>query len=291
VRNQSKKQKTDRPFLHLRGLVLLAVLLAAAVFTVLLVSVVQMRLQIEDADALTRLLTRQEILLIVFFLLVLLMGLAVVLLILVPLRMYTGQITSGKRLPLYGAHEMRYLAKAYNRVYEENRKHYDALRYEAEHDPLTGLLNRGAFDRLWEEHDDQPIALLMLDVDNFKSINDTYGHDVGDKVLKRVAVVLNKNFRASDYPCRVGGDEFAVIMTNITPNLKEVVRGKIETLRKELSLPVSGQPDITICVGAALTPREKTDLDLFKMADVALYRVKNSGKGGYAFYEDIEPEK
>lgn len=208
---------------------------------------------------------------------------ATIFLVLWPLASYTRQIARDERLILTGASELRYLADAYNTIWEENRQRTLHLRNAAERDGLTGLYNRGAYDTLLSEnaHD---IALLIIDVDYFKNVNDTYGHAVGDAVLKKVAHLITHTFRSSDFPCRFGGDEFAVIMTDITPDLRHVVVDKVEHIAHALLDTSDGLPQVTLSVGIAFSGSHEGIDDINQAADKALYVVKERGRNGYAFY-------
>ena len=86
--------------------------------------------------------------------------------------------------------ELRYVTRTYNKVLFDNREIREKLSHEASHDALTGLLNRGAYDLLMEDTDREHMALIIIDVDHFKIINDTYGHAVGDRILKKVADLI-----------------------------------------------------------------------------------------------------
>ena len=211
---------------------------------------------------------------------------ALIFLILWPLAAYGHRIARNRKLIPVGADELRYLAIAYNVMYDENRERTMNLKRAAERDALTGLYNRGAYDDLLLEHT-QDVALLLIDVDYFKTVNDTYGHNTGDAVLKKVADLIEHSFRNTDYPCRVGGDEFAVIMTDIHPTLKHVVADKVEAVAKALSEGGDGLPPVTLSIGIAFSGREMTPAELYKAADKALYDVKERGRNGYAFYEGI----
>ena len=209
--------------------------------------------------------------------------LATVFLILWPLAIYTREVSRDEPLPLTGAFELQYLAAAYNTIYEETRKRTMQLRHAAERDALTGLYNRGSYDALLAERTEN-VALLLIDVDYFKAVNDTYGHNVGDAVLKKVATLIVHTFRASDYPCRMGGDEFAVIMTDMNPELSHVVASKIETMARELRQTDDGLPTITLSVGIAFSGHHPGEEDLYHAADKALYVTKERGRNGYSFY-------
>ena len=203
-----------------------------------------------------------------------------------PLVRYTDSIRRGFIFPLRGVHELQILADTYNKVYQENKARERLMKYQAEHDPLTGALNRGSFDRLLElsEKDGVDFALLLIDVDAFKSVNDTCGHAAGDAILKEVARLLKTAFRSIDHICRIGGDEFAVIMVGMTSDLAYVIEEKISAINAQLSQPKNGLPAVSLSVGAAFTDRENPGPDLFHDADTALYYTKEHGRHGCNIY-------
>jgi diguanylate cyclase (GGDEF)-like protein/PAS domain S-box-containing protein len=165
----------------------------------------------------------------------------------------------------------------------------DQLARRAHHDPLTGLPNRSLFtDRL--DHalasaarNGTACALLVLDIDRFKSINDTHGHDVGDQLLQQFAHRVGTLLRESDTLARIGGDEFSLIL----PNLKNrddaiTVARKIVEAFKEPFLVTSGPLPATCSIGVSLYPADAKDAGaLQKVADTALYKVKARGRNGY----------
>ncbi len=212
----------------------------------------------------------------------------ITILIVKPLQVYIRCIKDHKALEITGAYEFKYLALTYNDIYEVNAANETMLREKAEKDALTGILNRGAFDQIRAKLKASPAAvyLLLIDVDIFKKINDTYGHEMGDRALKRVAELLIKSFRATDFQARIGGDEFAVIMTEINKNSKEIIISKVEQMNEILQRGENGLPKFSLSVGAAFS-RQGFDDELYRRADQALYRVKETGRCGYAFYEDL----
>ena len=138
-----------------------------------------------------------------------------------PLLVYNESIKRDELIPVLGAKELQILATTYNDVYIENTERERLMKHNAEHDPLTGLLNRGSFDSILDifKKDNNQFALILIDVDNFKTVNDTYGHATGDIILKKVATLLSTTFRTIDHICRIGGDEFAVIMVEMNSEL------------------------------------------------------------------------
>ena len=203
-----------------------------------------------------------------------------------PLIRYGESIQKGEIFPVVGAAELQDLALTYNQVYRENQETQKLIRHEAEHDALTDALNRGSFERILNiyENGDKPFAMIICDVDIFKHVNDTYGHAVGDQILKKVADLLTTTFRSIDFVCRIGGDEFAVIMVDVDQELYYTVLDKITAINNRLSCPTDGLPAISLSVGVAFTDRPNPGESIFKDADKALYHVKENGKHNCAFY-------
>lgn len=167
----------------------------------------------------------------------------------------------------------------------KSKKQITSARYEASHDALTGLLNRASYldvaGRLRES--DKPVALLVVDVDKFKDINDNYGHQIGDKALVRVATLLTQGFRSEDYIIRYAGDEFVVIMNNFSASGKHLIGTKLDKINSLLQIPAEDVPKLSISVGIAFSERGFTE-SLFINADSALYQAKEKGRCGYSFY-------
>ncbi|MBF0556350.1 MAG: diguanylate cyclase [Nitrospirae bacterium] len=178
----------------------------------------------------------------------------------------------------------------------ERRRVQRRLRYMALYDNLTGIPNRTMFfDRLGQsialaKRNNRMLALLYLDLDKFKRINDTLGHDAGDELLKETARRLTSCLRESDTAARMGGDEFTVILTEVT-NEKDAaaVAGKIiETLQAPVELKGYLCP-IGTSIGISIYPTSATEAGaLIKKADMAMYAAKTSGRGNYQFYSGEE---
>lgn len=202
-----------------------------------------------------------------------------------PIDAYIKHIGKGNRLIPRGASELRYLAAAYNSIFDKNNERAEMLQRAAEHDPLTGLRNRSAYEDFLEQTHES-VALILIDIDHFKEFNDQYGHEVGDAVLKAVGASIAHSFRATDIPCRVGGDEFAVIMTDMHPNLRHVVIARINGVLDALQAHVEewGMHPITLSMGVAFSEDVSEEESLYRAADTALYIVKERGRNGYEFY-------
>lgn len=203
----------------------------------------------------------------------------------IPLTKMVRRMRDQQLLPSTGAEELRFVARTYNEIFEQNMKANQQLTYEASHDALTGLYNRRAYEMFMQSIDLQHTALLIVDVDKFKSINDIYGHDGGDMVLRRVADQLREHFRSVDIICRIGGDEFAVFMTRVTSALSGLVVNKVNDINHVLQHPTDGTPPASVSVGVAFGDRKNPQGDLFKDADTALYRVKYGTRCGCSIFE------
>lgn len=163
----------------------------------------------------------------------------------------------------------------------------EALRRLATHDELTGLLNRREFERILREEQDRSerfehsFGLVMIDVDNFKSVNDTYGHQVGDAVLKEVARRLPSAVRTVDRVARYGGEEFAMIVMEADRAVTfEAAKRACAVIEQAQVFPTDSLPlRVTVSAGVAILPHDgKSGKDLVAAADRALYAAKAAGK-------------
>lgn len=180
------------------------------------------------------------------------------------------------------------------RAHLNSKRRLDALRQRhrvlerlAITDPLSGLHNRAYFDTALDreiarsKRRSHPLCLLLIDVDHFKRINDTYGHTVGDNVIRRVATILSDTARDVDTICRYGGEEFAALLPETTltgaTTLADRFRKKVRATLAEtcgLDFPVS----ISIGISCALADRQLPARQLVELADRALYRAKDRGR-------------
>ena len=201
-----------------------------------------------------------------------------------PLIKAVGYIDNDERLPEKGSSEFRYLARAYNKMYSMHNRNVKRLSFKAYHDELTGLYNRAGYDLIIQNLDTEDTAFLLIDTDKFKQINDINGHDVGDRVLRKVADTLKNCFRPADYVFRIGGDEFVVLMTGVGGNMSRLVGEKVDLINNLLSDGSDGLPPISLSVGVAMCNSELDFAELYKQADEALYKVKENGRKGYSIY-------
>jgi diguanylate cyclase (GGDEF)-like protein len=170
----------------------------------------------------------------------------------------------------------------------------EKLLHIATHDALTGLPNRQLLIKqlgitLKQAHrNGSSVALMFLDLDGFKAVNDAYGHDAGDGVLVEVAARLKSIVRGSDIVARLGGDEFVVVYSGVAKTHAEMgtlAEGVIASLALPIALPGGTTGSIGTSIGIGIYPDDSTDMELLmKCADNAMYEAKKRGKNGFSFY-------
>ena len=160
-----------------------------------------------------------------------------------------------------------------DRLVEERKYLADTVKI----DPLTGLYNRRILSKIREIG-----TVIMCDIDYFKTINDTFGHDIGDEALKVVGSTILDNIRVGDVACRFGGDEFLIVFTTdkyevIDNRMKKIV----EDINKKIKLP---DFSITLSIGVAFNEENEHLDSLMEKADIALYQSKNNGRNQISYY-------
>lgn len=172
------------------------------------------------------------------------------------------------------------------------------LRFLADHDPLTQLNNRSALatqldtlTRLAKRNQQTP-AILFIDLDGFKAINDTYGHDSGDQVLVRFVQRVNSQLRNSDIFGRLGGDEFLILLDNTQRSGAATLANKVLAVLEQPFILKNGQPRMSASIGIALYTHTDESADQFLIrADKAMYHIKKSGKAGIGFAPAYQPKQ
>jgi diguanylate cyclase (GGDEF)-like protein len=182
------------------------------------------------------------------------------------------------------------LLLARTRTLLEFKAYLDVCEEAAFTDHLTGLANRRRFERQLEREVGRtlrfghPFSLLMIDIDNFKILNDSFGHDAGDDAIRALSKVLREGTRGIDLAARIGGEEFAVLLVETSQQGGIEVAERLRLAIRSLELPSGGQMTASFGVAECATDAQ-TAADLLKAADVALYEAKRKGRDRVAFSE------
>jgi diguanylate cyclase (GGDEF)-like protein/PAS domain S-box-containing protein len=194
--------------------------------------------------------------------------------------------------------KLKQAIRALKKGYDEIKQSEEEAHKKAGYDPLTGIYNRLGLNKALKEKvldagPDQRYAVFFIDIDDFKYINDTYGHLIGDVLLQQVAGRLNNSIRnGGDRPCdllaRFGGDEFVIILTDTgsRSDISNCAQRIVQTLRKPFFID-GHRILITLSLGISIYPDDSEDIDaLIQKADYAMYTIKQSGKNNHALYGD-----
>lgn len=182
---------------------------------------------------------------------------------------------------------------------EEQAEELDRTRREANTDALSGVANRKAFDDKltllfgYHRRDCLPFALMLADLDRFKWINDTFGHQAGDRVIAELGRLLAQFVREGDFVARFGGDEFALLLPQCDAESALKVADRIRTgaARANFGVATSEQTAVTVSIGLALVRAGDTPETLFRRADEALYASKNGGRNQVRCHDDALGER
>ena len=203
-----------------------------------------------------------------------------------PIKHGAELISKNDFLAVEGVKEYKYFAIEYNYIRRNDILNNEKLAYEAVHDKLTSLYNRSGYYSMYNELKLDNLIYVLIDVDNFKQINDNYGHNIGDVVLKKIATTLKIVFENYGYVYRIGGDEFAILIEGIKPNSLDDIKAKIAEVYKLIENNENNIPKANISVGVAFGDINDTTSTLFKKADLALYHTKNNGRNGITLYDN-----
>lgn len=201
-----------------------------------------------------------------------------------PILQAVERIKSDDPIPEVGGSEFIYLTQAYNKMYAGYKNSLERLSFKASHDELTGAYNRAGYDVLLSSIDLRTTYMMLFDVDNFKSINDNYGHEIGDKVLIKFVQVLKSVFRDDDCICRIGGDEFVVLMVHSSGMKRRLIESKIGQIMSELENTEDGLPPVSISAGIVNGKEIDDPSSIFEKSDAAMYDSKKKGKNTFTFY-------
>ena len=239
-----------------------------------------------SSDALKRILIVQQAVMLVLIIFLVYLFLSIYIKIVSPLKHGADLISKNDFLAVEGVKEYKYFAIEYNYIRRNDILNNEKLAYEAIHDKLTSLYNRSGYYSIYNELKLDNLIYVLIDVDNFKLINDNYGHNIGDVVLKKIATSLKEIFKDYGQICRIGGDEFAILIVGIKPNSFDEIKEKFAEVSKLLEIEENNIPTAQLSVGVAFGEADDTTSSLFKKADIALYKTKNNGRNGITLFED-----
>ncbi len=251
---------------------------------------------INEREALSHSIYIERILLCILVLVNIFNFFASTMLVMKPLYAYLDSIKEQSALKASGAYEFKYLAQVYNDIYAKknaSEAQETQLRQKAERDLMTGLYNRISAEeqiRTMMAEEAQSGILVVLDMDDLKGINDTFGHKEGDKAILGIAEILKGHFSERDIIGRLGGDEFIIYLSEKEKEQAAVSESLRSLLRKLSGISVGTEEDrhhIHCSIGCAVqNASTSTFEELFAQADMALYHVKRRGKNNFAFYEE-----
>ena len=212
----------------------------------------------------------------------------------VVLRKYIRSISQDEAITPGGTSELRYLAAVINQYVALQSQRQKELRSIAEMDALTQVPNRHALEDFMNrtfQRKGMHGALIILDVDDFKRINDNYGHDLGDVALQNLVAQIHECIRSDDFLARFGGDEFVIWMDGIVSGDVGAIKEKIEEVNRRMILVANMTMQISMSAGVTFCQAGDAYKEALHRADTALYEMKRTGKHGCAVYEELENEK
>lgn len=218
----------------------------------------------------------------------------------IPIMILTGTTDTENKVKCLDAGAIDYITKPFDpeelrarvRVGLRIKRYHDMLSRQAKLDAMTGLWNRGYFDeRLSSElavanRHDRPLGLLLIDIDHFKGVNDEFGHPIGDRLLRAVAESISQSIRQGSVACRLGGDEFGIIVREGNQVSLQAIGARLLSRVAGVSLRHrSGEVKVSLSIGGASRDDHKQEVvahgsaRLFALADHALYEAKRTGRG------------
>ena len=207
----------------------------------------------------------------------------------------TGCIVAHSTIDKLSQEEIEYITELTKQssITIERANTYSEILQNATMDALTGLNNRRQFEiRLGEQYaasnrQNTPLCAIMIDIDYFKKFNDTYGHAIGDKVLKTVASIIKEHLREYDIPSRYGGEEFCILLPHTTIQEAQIVAERLRSAVESTKIELDSKQSINLTISLGLSELDIKDMpeDLYMKADSALYKAKESGRNKVVVYK------
>lgn len=234
----------------------------------------------ENESDLIVILNIASMLIFILFTLLVLIFIFNTLLVVRPAKKFLELLDKREKLPEIGGYEFRQFAKKYNDIYRSNKKNIALLREQGEIDELTGALKVGTLElvRRNMSQSSDPVGIMMIDIDNFRSIKESSGYEMADKVVSKVANLFITSFKSSDYIIRTSQDEFELFLLKMKQTDSEMLIDRISTINKKLSDSSDGVVAASVSVGVAFSEKGFT-VEAERQADMALNSVKKNGRG------------
>ena len=255
------------------------------------ISVSEARKQ-EVNDSLKLILTFHEIAGVALLLIVIGSALTTLFFVLLPLKHVKVSVEEQREIEPKGSREIRFATNAYNAVFKENERQKSILQYEVSHDTLTGIPNRHDYIANCNMFANANLRFVIADVDHFKGINDTYGHDIGDMVLSEVARRLSEAFLHHDRVFRIGGDEFVVLVFDASSKRLAQVKDTLNNLNAALQSlhKKKNFPEVSLSFGISHKKSSTTFEEAYRNADRALYTAKKGGGNACMTFEELKTD-
>lgn len=233
----------------------------------------------ENEDSLITILNFETMMIFVMFILLVLIFIFNSLLVVKPASIFLEALHNHEKLPVIGGYEFRKFARKYNDVYLSNKKNRELLREQDEIDEVTGVLKAGTLDIVRHNlsQNSDCLAIMMVDIDNFRSIKESNGYDVADKLVAKVAKLFSTSFKSSDYVIRTSQDEFELFLPKMVATDFDVVYERIAKINSKLGDSSDGIPAASVSVGIAFS-ESGYNVETERKADMALNNVKENGR-------------
>lgn len=234
----------------------------------------------ENEDALIIILNVATLLIFLLFILLVLIFIFNVLLVVKPSDKFVEALDAKEKLPEIGSYEFRKFARRYNNIYRSDKKNKELLKEQGEIDELTGTLKVGTLDLVRHNlsQNKEPVGIMMVDIDNFRSIKESNGYDVADNVVKKVANLFITSFKSSDYIIRTSQDEFEIFLLRMPKSDEQMLVERINAINEALKDTSDDVPAVSVSVGVSFAD-EGYSKEAERKADMALNYVKENGRG------------
>lgn len=234
----------------------------------------------ENEDSLIITLNMASLLIFIMFILLVLIFIFNALLVVRPADKFLVALNNKEKLPEIGGYEFRKFARMYNNIYRSDKKNKALLKEQGEIDELTGTLKAGTLELVKHNltQTGEALGIVLVDIDNFRSIKEANGYEVADKVVEKVAKQFTSTFKSSDYIVRLSQDEFELFLLRMGANDSSMLAERINKINDKLRDTNDGIPAVSVSVGVAFSENGYTD-EVERKADMALNSVKENGRG------------